>query len=209
MGAGKKSGGAVIGNHGGGGWCGRILAPSLAVLAFSAGVLALPAQGMGQPIWRGLVVAPENRCSPYRPSDYRYPRSVELEVIRSMGGRVYGPYTGRVFAHRGQTDIEHIVARSEAHDSGLCRAGAATRLRFAADPLNLTLAGAAVNRCGRGGKCAHDAGGWLPRRNRCWFAGRVVEVRRKYGLTVDRREARALERVLSGCGRGTAMEMPR
>ena len=35
--------------------------------------------------------------------------------------------------------------------------------------------------------------------NRCWFAGRVVAVKRKYGLTVDAREARALEGVLSGC----------
>ena len=35
--------------------------------------------------------------------------------------------------------------------------------------------------------------------NQCWFAGRVVAVKRKYGLTVDAREARALEGVLSGC----------
>ena len=35
--------------------------------------------------------------------------------------------------------------------------------------------------------------------SRCWFASRVVEVRRKYALTVDAREANALERVLSAC----------
>ena len=35
--------------------------------------------------------------------------------------------------------------------------------------------------------------------NRCWFAARVVAVKRKYALTVDRREADSLERVLSGC----------
>ena len=35
--------------------------------------------------------------------------------------------------------------------------------------------------------------------NRCWFAGRVVAVKRKYALTVDRREAAALERILSDC----------
>ena len=48
-------------------------------------------------------------------------------------------------------------------------------------------------------KSGKDAGEWLPRRNRCWFATRVVAVKRKYGLTVDAREARALESVLSGC----------
>lgn len=39
----------------------------------------------------------------------------------------------------------------------------------------------------------------LPPQNKCWFADRVVEVRRKYGLTIDRREADALERVLAAC----------
>ena len=44
-----------------------------------------------------------------------------------------------------------------------------------------------------------DAGEWMPRMNRCWFAGWVVAVKRKYGLSVDAREARALEGVLSEC----------
>ena len=30
-----------------------------------------------QTSWRGLVVAPESRCSPYDADDYRYPQSVE------------------------------------------------------------------------------------------------------------------------------------
>ena len=48
--------------------------------------------------WRGLEVAPENRCSPFdRKSQYPYPQSVEDEIVRSMGGKVYGPYTGRYF----------------------------------------------------------------------------------------------------------------
>ena len=73
------------------------------------------------------------------------------------------------------------------------------RRRFASDLLNLTLAAPKVNRCGGSGKCARDAAEWLPPRNRCWFAQRVVEVRREYRLAIDRREADALERVLSGC----------
>ena len=85
---------------------------------------------------------------------------------------------------------------SEAHDSGLCGADAGTKRRFASDLLNLTLAASTVNRHQKSGK---DAGEWMPRMNRCWFAGRVVAVKRKYGLTVDAREARALEGVLSGC----------
>ena len=69
--------------------------------------------------WRGLRVAPESRCSPYLASEYSYPQSIEARIIESLGG-IWSPYTGRTFASRRDTDIEHIVARSEAHDSGLC-----------------------------------------------------------------------------------------
>ena len=78
------------------------------------------------------------------------------------------------------------------------------RRRFASDPLNLTLAAPEVNRCGARGKCAFDATDWLPTINKCWFAARVVAVKQKYALSVDRREAAALERVLAGCA-STAM----
>ena len=151
--------------------------------------------------WRGLTVSAEDRCSPYDPDDYPYSQSVEPRIIAGMGGIVYGPYTGRTFADRGETDIEHIVARSEAHDSGLCAADSATRRRFASDLLNLTLAAPSVN---RHRKVAKDAAEWLPDMNRCWFADRVVRVRQKYDLTIDRREAEALDSVLSGC---TSVEM--
>ncbi len=170
---------------------------ALGVLAAVLTAMAGPAGGADT--WRGLAVAPEHRCAPYDRRAYPYPQSVERAIIAAMDGLIYGPYTGRVFHSPRQTDIEHIVAVSEAHDSGLCAADAAVRRRFASDPLNLTLAAPDVNRCGPGGKCAHDAADWLPAMNRCWFAARVLAVRRKYALTVDAREAAALERVLSGC----------
>ena len=90
----------------------------------------------------------------------------------------YGPCTGTWFESTSQTDIEHIIARSEAHDSGLCAAGAATKRQFASDLLNLTLASPSVNRSQKSGK---DAAEWLPDLNQCWFASRVVEVRQRYG----------------------------
>ena len=51
----------------------------------------------------------------------------------------------------------------------------------------------------RNQKRDHDAAGWLPPMNRCWFAARVINVKRAYGLTVDRRERDALARALAGC----------
>lgn len=146
-----------------------------------------------------LIVAPERRCTPYDRSDYRYPRSIQRRIVASMGGRVYGPYTGRYFRSMRETDIEHIVATSEAHDSGLCAAAPGERRRFASDLLNLTRSAPEINRCGAGGKCGHNAGEWRPPHNRCSFAGRVAAVERKYRLTVDTREAEALDRVLRRC----------
>ena len=34
-------------------------------------------------------------------------QSVEARIVAGMGGRVYGPYTGRYYANRRETDIEH------------------------------------------------------------------------------------------------------
>ena len=67
---------------------------------------------------------------------------------------------------------------------------------------NLTLASPRVN---RQLKSAKDAAEWVPDRNRCWFAGKIIEIRLAYGLTIDRREAIALERILSEC-EGTELE---
>ena len=171
-----------------------IFALTLAALAIS-----VSHSGRGAELWHGLTIAPEHRCTPYNRALYPYPQSVERKIVSSMGGRIYGPYTGRYFRNTRQTDIEHIVAVSEAHDSGLCSATAPERRRFASDTLNLTLAAPEVNRCGPRGKCAYDAGDWLPSHNQCWFAARVIAVKRKYELTVDRREASALDRVLRSC----------
>ena len=165
------------------------------MIAALLALLLVPVAEASQETWRGLVIAPEHRCAPYRRADYPYSGSVERKIVRRMGGRIYAPYTGRTFSDLRQTQIEHIVALAEAHDSGLCARDAAERRRFASDLGNLTLASPEVNRA----KSAHDAARWMPMHNSCWFAGRVVDVRRRYALTIDRREAQALERILSAC----------
>ena len=172
---------------------------ALAGLGIVAACFANFGQAFGAETWAGLVIAPEHRCAPYDRDDYPYSQSVEAEIVAAMGGRIYGPYTGRYFLSTRRTDIEHIVAVSEGHDSGLCAADQSVRRRFASDLLNLTLATPEVNRCGSAGKCAHDAAEWLPAMNKCWFVSRVIAVKFKYSLTVDRDEAIALQHVLSDC----------
>ena len=159
--------------------------PRHALTALLAAVLAVPAPGE---TYRGVQVAPEHRCAPYDRDDYPYSQSVEQRIVASLGA-VYGPYTGSCFASTRATDMEHMVATSEAHDSGLCAAGAATKAAFAGDLLNLTLAAPRVNRHLKG---ARDVAEWTPTLNACWFAARTLDVRRKYGLTIDRREAEAV-----------------
>ena len=134
-------------------------------------------------------------CINIDPDDYPYSPSVEPRIVQTLGG-IYGPYTGTWFQSIRETDIEHIVARSEAHDSGLCAASPATRAEFASDLLNLTLASPSVN---RHQKVAKDAAEWLPELNRCWYVDRTVQVRREYWLSIDRAEADAIESVLAEC----------
>ena len=148
-------------------------------------------------VWRGLSVEPESRCpgNRYDRDEYgsRY-RSKEDDIIEELGA-IYGPYTGRCFESDRDSQIEHIVAINEAHTSGMCTADTETKRTFAGDLLNLTLASPEVN----GAKSNLDAFDWLPEFNQCWFAQRVVDVKLKYGMTVHRDEAAALEGVLSGC----------
>ena len=112
-------------------------AAALAIAVLTLAILA--ERPIAQDTWRGLVVAPEYRRSPYDRGDYRYPQSIEDEIVAALGGD-YGPYTGRWSASDCETDIEHMVAVSEACDSGLCATGADVRRSFATGLLNLTLA---------------------------------------------------------------------
>ena len=151
-------------------------------------------RGSGE-TWRGLVVAPECRCTPYDRDDYPYPQSVEPLIAKRDGMR--SPYDGTVFRSLKESDIEHVVSISEAHDSGLCAASANVRRLFARDLDNLALATPRLNRYEKSG---HDAAEWLPALNKCWYARTIIAVRQEYRLTIDLREAKALQAVLAACG---------
>jgi len=94
------------------------------------------------------------------------------------------------------TDVEHIVAASEAHDSGLCAASDETKRKFANDLLNLTLA------------TPKSIG--IKRQTRIWRIGnrKIISAgslsewwpsRKKYGLTIDLREAAAMKELAARC----------
>ena len=153
----------------------------------------------GIPVALTLAVE-RDRAGYRRPTTNRYQRH-ERAVYLDLG-MDRTPYTCAVIGgDLRSTDVEHIVALAEAHDSGL---PAPMMLAFSGDPLNLTVA---MPRENRSVKSAKDAADYLPPRNSCWFAARVLAVKARWGLTVDRAEAEALLDALAECDVG-AMQRP-
>ena len=151
-------------------------------------------------IWKGLVVADEltlDDCPPYQElrDDYQYSPNADLLIAQQLGG-FYSPYDDVWYELTTEVDVDHIVARKEAHDSGMCLATPEERYEFANDLLNLTLATPSVNRDEKRDK---DPGEWLPEYHQCWYVFRVISVKKKYKLTVDERERNAIQDVLDDC----------
>ena len=164
--------------------------------------VSLPTRHKNRPTMKnpthGLRIRAEQRCTKYDRKQYQpeaFPWHVETSIVQDMGGRIFAPYELRDFNSTSETQIEHIVALSEAHDSGLCNASTATKRRFSRDTINLTLASPAVNKA----KSGHDAAMWIPKYNQCWFANKVIQVKKRYNLSLDQAEATALTNILTKC----------
>ena len=123
-----------------------------------------------------------------------------VDVMRAAFRLRHNMIDGEILQGEGDAAA---FARSEAHDSGLCAADSFFCLAFASDMLNLTFASPQVNRDQKGGR---DVAEWLPALNQCWYVNRVVAVKRRYGLSMDAREAQAALAVLADCP-SVAMEI--
>ena len=155
--------------------------------------------------WRGLKVCEEQPRDGYDRNAFGSAySSLEDDIIAMLpstmkaGGQVYTPYSCLAFDIKADgtadTDIEHIVALAEAHDS---RIADDQRRNIASDLDNLTIADPTVN---RSQKSDRDAADWTPDRHGRWFAERVIAVKLEYGLSVDPAERDALEGLLAGGG---------
>ncbi|WP_346007316.1 HNH endonuclease family protein [Janibacter terrae] len=122
----------------------------------------------------------------------------------ALSGTLHDPYTGRSIPFvRGQAtssavQIDHVVALSNAWQTGGQQLMPEQRQNFANDPLNLLAVDGPTNAQKRDG----DAATWLPPRKpyRCDYAARQVAVKKKHNLWVTPPEKDALNRILSGCG---------
>ena len=120
-----------------------------------------------------------------------------------MTGMLVSPYTGATIDFvRGQdtsalVQIDHLVALSNAWQTGAQQLTQAQREALANDPLNLL----AVDGRSNMQKGDGDAATWLPAQKsiRCSYVARQVSVKSVYGLWVTQAEHDAIERILDTC----------
>ena len=67
----------------------------------------------------GIPISEENRCTPYESDDYRYPQSLEAQIMAEMKGSFYSPYTGETFAW-GKTSTSNISSPAVKRTTAAC-----------------------------------------------------------------------------------------
>ncbi|MCY3859926.1 MAG: DUF1524 domain-containing protein [Gammaproteobacteria bacterium] len=148
--------------------------------------------------WLGLRVEDQLECDGegqrYIRDHYAYDSDADITIAHTMGG-IYGPYEDRCFDSYRDVTVEHMVSANEGHKSGMCERDIVERYTLGNDLLNLTLASSEVNSF----KSNKDPGEWEPDYNKCWYVYRVIEVKRKYDMSIDERERDAMKRILADC----------
>jgi hypothetical protein len=133
-------------------------------------------------------------------SDVVLKRGTDGCVVRS-GTLSPSPYSGEDVAFDQQDDnsldIDHVVALSDAWQTGASSWDDETLRAFANDPLNLLAVEDHLNQQKGDG----DAATWLPPRKsyRCEYVARQIAVKAKYDLWVKPSEKDAMQRVLGSC----------
>lgn len=117
-------------------------------------------------------------------------------------GILHDPYTGASIGFRrgpnsAVIQIDHVVALSNAWQTGAAAWSAGRRLAYANDPLVLLAVSGAQNQA----KGDADAATWLPQRAgyRCDYVARQVAIKLRYRLWVTPAEHKAISRVLATC----------
>lgn len=117
-----------------------------------------------------------------------------------LAGQLLDSFSGKVLefsSTKSTVDIDHIVALSNAWQTGAAYFDKKTREAFANDPLNLLAVDSKLNRQKGDG----DAATWLPpsKAYRCEYVARQVAVKSKYGLWVTKAEKDAIGKILAKC----------
>jgi len=100
-------------------------------------------------------------------------------------------------ATSAHVQIDHVVALSNAWQTGAFQLSEKVRTNFANDPLNLLAVKGSLN----SQKGDGDAATWLPpnKSYRCEYVARQISVKKKYSLWVTSPEKEAMVRILAKC----------
>ena len=119
-----------------------------------------------------------------------------------ISGTLLDPYSNKLIAFdinksSSTIDIDHVVALSNAWQTGAFQLTLLERTNFANDPLNLLAVDFKLNRQKGDG----DAATWLPpyKSYRCTYVARQVVVKAKYKLWVTAPEKTAIANLLTAC----------
>ena len=117
-----------------------------------------------------------------------------------IAGQLLDPFSGKVItfsATKAVIDVDHVVALSNAWQTGAAYFDKNKRSQIANDPLNLLAVDSKLNRQKGDG----DAATWLPpsKAFRCEYVERQIQVKSKYQLWVTAAEKAAISRVLAEC----------
>jgi hypothetical protein len=117
-----------------------------------------------------------------------------------LTGQLLDPFSGKVIAFsstKSVIDIDHVVALSNAWQTGAAYFDKTKRAAIANDPLNLIAVDAKLNRQ----KSDADAATWLPPNKafRCEYVARQIAVKAKYLLWVTAAEKDAKIKILEKC----------
>ena len=120
-----------------------------------------------------------------------------------LSGVLTDPYSGetigflRGVATSSEIQIDHVVALSNAWQTGAFKLALAQRTAFANDPSNLLAVKGKLN----SQKGDGDAATWLPPRKsyRCEYVTKQVMVKAKYGLWLTAPEKAAILKILKTC----------
>lgn len=123
------------------------------------------------------------------------------DECKVMAGVLNDPYTGNTLQFTREksaaVQIDHVVALSNAWQTGAQQLTLDQRIKLANDPLELLAVDGAANQQKGDG----DAATWLPSNKafRCEYVARQIQVKRKYALWVTDAEKSAMIAVLSRC----------
>ena len=117
-----------------------------------------------------------------------------------LTGQLLDPFSGKVITFsstKSNIDIDHVVALSNAWQTGAAYFDKTKRQQIANDPLNLLAVDFSLNRQKGDG----DAATWLPplKSYRCDYVARQIAVKAKYGLWVTQPEKGAIIKLLEKC----------